>query len=332
MKIWKMIVLVFILVWLIWFLKFAKHYPNAGQIKSDPDFWGVTFSSKFTKDLNLDWQETYKAILDDLTVKNIRLPIYWDEVEKNQGELDFYDYDLMLDEGAKRKVKFIVNIGARLPRWPECHIPSWLEGQEASVVKAETLKMLEIFINRYKNRPEIVAWQIENEPLVDWFGACPKGDENFLRQEVALVKKLDQRPVIISASGELSMWTKEAAIGDVLANTVYRVVWNPVFRYFRYPIPSWFYAWKADRVNKTGSARIVSELQAEPWVPSGKMTDLPSKEIKKSFSPRQFEANLLFAQNINFQQTYLWGVEWWYWQKLYGDKSYWEQARRLFQE
>ncbi len=75
---------------------------------------------------------------------------------------------------------------------------------------------------------------------------------------------------------------------------------------------------------------IVSELQTEPWVPSGEMVNLTTKEINKSFSLRQFEANLLYAQKIDFHQTYLWGVEWWYWQKLYGDKGYWEKARSLF--
>ena len=330
MKMWKILVLIVFVFWLIWFFKFAKHYPSSGELKADANFWGITFSSKFAKSLDLDWQETYKAILDDLGVKNIRLPIYWDEVEKTKGELDFYDYDLMLDEGAKRDVSFIVNIGARLPRWPECHLPKWLETEKEETIKNETLKMLEIFINRYKDRKEIVAWQIENEPLVDWFGTCPKSDEEFLKKEVALVKQIDKRPVIISASGELSMWEREARASDVLANTVYRVVWNPVFKYFRYPIPSWFYVWKADRVNKTGASRIVSELQTEPWVPKGKMTELSAKEINKSFSVRQFEANLLFAQNINFSQTYLWGTEWWYWQTLYGNKAYWELARTLF--
>jgi hypothetical protein len=330
MKMWKIFVLLFILLFLLWFLKFAKHYPSRADLRSDADFWGVTFSLKFTKSLGLDWRETYKAVLDDLGVKNIRIPIYWDDVEKTPGDFDFYEYDLMFDEGAKRNVKFIANIGARLPRWPECHLPAWLADKSEEEIKAETLRMLELFINRYKERPEISAWQIENEPLVDWFGACPKSDENFLRQEVALVKTLDNRPIIISASGELSMWQREAQAGDVLATTLYRVVWNPVFKYFRYPIPAWFYNWKANRVEKTADKMIVSELQTEPWVPSGEMVNLTTKEINKSFSLRQFEANLLYAQKIDFHQTYLWGVEWWYWQKLYADKGYWEKARSLF--
>ncbi|MCB9802582.1 cellulase family glycosylhydrolase [Candidatus Nomurabacteria bacterium] len=328
---WKILLVFLILFWLVWFLKFAKHYPNTENIEANRDFWGLTFSTKFAKSIDLDWEAAYLAILDDLQVSYIRLPIYWDEVEKIRGEFDFKDYDFILNEGQKRGVKFVVNIGARLPRWPECHLPAWLESSSQEIKKAETLQMLEMFVERYKGREEIISWQIENEPLVDWFGTCPKSDEEFLKKEVALVKSLDQRPVIISASGELSLWSREAKITDILANTVYRVVWNPVFKYFRYPLPAWFYQFKANRVNKTGEQMIVSELQAEPWVPYGKMTDLSLEEINKSFSLEQFKANLAFAQKINFDQTYLWGVEWWYWQKLYGDDQYWRLAKTLWQ-
>lgn len=62
MKMWKIFVLLFILLFLLWFLKFAKHYPSRADLRSDADFWGVTFSLKFTKSLGLDWRETYKAV------------------------------------------------------------------------------------------------------------------------------------------------------------------------------------------------------------------------------------------------------------------------------
>lgn len=329
-KIWHLVFFLLILIYLVWFLKFAKHYPNAEPLRKDPDFWGISFSKKFAESLDLNWRETYLAILDDLQVKKIRLPIYWDDVEQVQGNLDFKDYDFMLDEGQKRGVEFVVNIGARLPRWPECHLPTWLSSADDEQIKAETLKMLQVFIKRYQQRTSIVSWQIENEPLVDWFGDCPKSDEEFLKKEVALVKSLDSRPVIISASGELSSWQREAKIADILANTAYRVVWNPVFGYFRYPIPAWFYQWKALMADKIGEQMIISELQTEPWVPNGKMTDLSVKEINRSFSLEQFQANLVFAQKIDFDQTYLWGVEWWHWQKLYGNDAYWQLAKKLW--
>ena len=330
MKILKIIILILVLIWLIWFLKFAKHYPHTGELKSDPQIWGVTYSTKFAEELGLDWQETYLAIIDDLQVKQIRLPIYWDQIEKYEGEFDFVKYDYILDEGSKRDVQFIVNIGWRLPRWPECHAPRWLAGREVETIKARTLSMLKIVMDHYKHRSEIIAWQVENEPLVDWFGICPKSDRDFLHKEINLVKSLDDRPIIISASGELSLWSKEAEEADILATTVYRVVWNSWFKYFRYPVPAWFYKYKARRVQKFGDNMIISELQAEPWVPNGTLADLSPGNQSMSFDLEQLEANLKFAQKIGFSKNYLWGAEWWYWKKIIGDDSYWNLAKTLF--
>jgi hypothetical protein len=187
-------------------------------------------------------------------------------------------------------------------------------------------------VERYKDRPEIVAWQVENEPLLDWFGECPQGDEEFLKKEVSFVKSLDDRPIIISASGELSLWEKEVKLGDVFGTTMYRVVWNPWFKYFRYPLPAWFYKVKLYSQGKNLDQAIVSELQAEPWVPNGTLADLEFTEYKKSFDIEQFRANLQFAINVDFKQTYLWGVEWWYLKHLEGDSEYWDLGKEIFKE
>jgi hypothetical protein len=57
---------------------------------------------------------------------------------------------------------------------------------------------------------------------------------------------------------------------------------------------------------------------------------LPKSEADKSFNIEQFKANLQYAINIDFKKTYLWGVEWWYYQYKNGDKGYWELARTIF--
>jgi len=327
---------------LIWFLvlalvfsylKFFKHYPHKIDLQAKDDFWGVTYSPKFAESLGLDWQETYVAILDDLGAKNIRIPIYWDQIEKNPGEYDFSTYDYIFSEGAKREVKFIANIGWRLPRWPECHQPAWLSDEDPGVIKERTLGVLENIVNRYKYHPEIVAWQVENEPLLDTFGECPDGDKDFLKKEIDLVKALDpDRPIIISASGELSTWRHEADLGDILGTTMYRVVWNWWFGYFRYPFPAWFYQEKAWLNDLSREQVIISELQAEPWVPHGSLANITFEEYNQSFDMRQFRANLQFAINTDFKQAYLWGAEWWYIQYQKGNSAYWDLAKQLFSQ
>ncbi|MHB8903565.1 MAG: hypothetical protein ACYC40_00455, partial [Patescibacteria group bacterium] len=125
-----LLAVVILLIFLfVYFIKFANNYPFKQDLKHKPGFFGVTYSKKFCTELGLDWKEVYGAILSDLKVKEIRLPIYWDEIEKKEGVYDFADYDYLINEGAKNNVKFIVNIGWRLPRWPECHAPEWISGR-----------------------------------------------------------------------------------------------------------------------------------------------------------------------------------------------------------
>lgn len=328
-NIWKIIFIIVLVFWLIWFLKFAKHYPRNIDLESKPDYWGITFSPKFAEELGMNWKDVYMAIIQDLGVKNIRLPIYWDQIEKEEGSYDFSIYDEILDIGAEHDVQFIVNIGSRLPRWPECHIPEWLE-DDKQVRETKTLQMFDVVISRYKNRDNIKWWQVENEPLLDTFGECPKGDEDFLRKEVAYVKTLDDRPIIISATGELSTWRKEVGIGDIFGTTMYRVVWNSWFGYFRYPYPASFYNLKADMLGLPKERAIISELQAEPWVPHGTLANLSYEEWNRSFDIDQFKANLQYAINVDFKQAYLWGAEWWYFQKQRGIDDYWKLARQIF--
>jgi len=321
----------FILIFLfIYYFKIADNYPKNKEIKASPNFFGVTFSTKFSKEIGLDWQEAYLAILDDLKVKEIRLPVYWDEIEKEPGVFDFSDYDYILNEGEKRNVNFIVSIGWRLPRWPECHAPEWISEESLAVKRAGVIRMLTTTVNHYKDNKSIQSWQLENEPFLDAFGICPPSDETFFAEELKTVKSLDNRPVVISATGELSWWNKEAKLADIFGSTVYRVVWGYWSGYVRYPIPAWFYSAKADLAKIPKDKRLIIELQAEPWVPQGNIINLSKNETSKSFSIEQFKANLQYAMDIGFNKSYLWGVEWWYYQYKKGDPRYWELARTIF--
>ncbi len=324
------LVLIVVSLSLVLFMKIFHNPQDNIKIASNPEFFGVTFSKKYATEIGLNWRELYFAILDDLKAKHVRLPIYWDEIEKEKGVFDYSDYDFMISEGAKRNVHFVINIGWRLPRWPECHAPAWTNQEDITEVQARTLVMLEKTVKRYQDNPAILYWQVENEPFLDTFGICPPSDEAFFAKEVALVKSLDKRPVIVSGPGELNMWRQEAKYGDIFGTTMYRVVWNKVIGYMRYPIPAWFYPLKAWFVGIPADKRIIAELQAEPWVPQGKIIYLSPGEAQYSFSLDQFKSNLQYALDTKFKKAYLWGVEWWYWQYKHGDKSFWELAKTLF--
>lgn len=330
-----MIIFIFfiaLIIFLWWVFKVAKHYPNKTDLQAPDNYFGITFSTKFVKELKLNWQSTYLNVLNDLEVKNIRLPIYWDEVEKTPKNYNYEVYDYLINEGSRRGVNFIISVGYRLPRWPECHLPDWAKEVDEITREERLLAYIEKTVERYKDNESIKYWQIENEPYLSSFGICPKLNEDLLKKEVELVRSLDSREIIISASGELSTWKKERKLADILGITMYRVVHNPVFGFIRYPFGFKHYIYKSRLFGINSEDVIVIELQAEPWVAKGEMSQMSKEEIDKSLSQEQFKGNLQTAINTNFRQVYLWGVEWWYLQKIQGNEAYWEIAKEIFKD
>ncbi|MCD6429079.1 endo-1,4-beta-xylanase [bacterium] len=295
--------------------------------------WGVAFSQKHAELLGLDWKENYLAILDDLGVKNLKLIAYWDLIEKQPGVYDFSDLDWQINEAKKRGVKILLVFGRRVPRWPECFIPKWALYPK-DIHKEELLKFIKVLVERYKNNDAIWAWQVENEPFFP-FGKCPPPDENLLKQEIKLVKSLDDknRPVVITESGEIPLWFHAARLGDIVGHTLYKKVWVSQLKiYFTYPFPPIYYGRKAWLINKLFHKKVICvELQAEPWGPV-LLYDLPLEEQKKTMNLNRFKKMIDFAKNTGEDTFYLWGAEWWYWMGVNHNRfEIWEEARKLFQ-
>jgi len=293
--------------------------------------FGVTFSKIQAERLGLNWKETYLAILDDLKARKIRLIAYWPEIEPERGKFDFEDLDWQIEEAGRRGAEIILAVGQRLPRWPECHEPEWAQNQESRIKNQELLKYLEKTINHYKDRQAIKFWQVENEPFLGTFGECPKLDKRFLDREIALVRSLDNRKIIITESGEFSTWVGAARRADILGTTLYRKV-HGIFGYVRYPIPAIFYQRKTALIKKFFGIEkiIVIELQAEPWGPD-QIWKISLEEQFKSMNLEEFRKIIDYTKRAGFSEAYLWGAEWWYWLKtVHNDDSMWKEARALF--
>ncbi|MFA6383309.1 MAG: beta-galactosidase [Parcubacteria group bacterium] len=294
---------------------------------------GVTYSARYAKDIGVDWKENYLAILDDLGIKKIRIPVYWDLIEPKEGEYNFDDLDWQLNEARQRDAEIILTVGQKVPRWPECFIPDWTKNDPEKKNPA-LLRMVNTVVERYKNNPEVKYWQVENEPFLD-FGICPIPDTDLLGSEVALVRNLDpSRKVIVTDSGELSLWYKAASYADVFGTTMYRTIWKEGFGYFDYPIGPRFFQAKLGLVNLINNKNeaIVVELQAEPWI-NGWTTSGELSEQFKSMNAQKLQENVEFARKVGFPEIYLWGAEWWYWLKTTQDHpELWDTARTLFDQ
>lgn len=310
------------------FFFFMNRPLEAEKIK-----WGVNFSQKHTQKLGLDWKKVYLAILDDLKTRNLKISVDWDMIEPERGEYNFQDLDWQIQEAEKRKAKIILVLGFKTLRWPECHIPDWAKTLNQEEQQTRILELIEKIVLRYKKSPAIAIWQVENEPFFP-FGVCPWQDKEFLKKEIKLVKSLDQRPVLISDSGEGSFWIQAAKLGDIVGTTMYKTVWvKPLKRYLNYPFPPSFYWWKARLIHYLfGKRVIVVELQAEPWGPT-LLYDSPLKEQKKTMNLEKFKEMIDFARKTGFDEFYFWGAEWWFWLKeKHNDPSFWNLAKKTINQ
>lgn len=307
---------------------------EAAEIK-----WGVAFDPYYAEYLGLDWRKTYLSLLDEVGVDHLRLVAFWDALEPEDDRLDFARLDFQVEEAEKRGVKLIIGIGRRLPRWPECHVPAWAKGYSEKEQQAEVLELLPQIVNRYKESSLLEFWQVENEPYVWFFGECPGPDEQFIRQEMDLVKGLDpNRPILLTESGELSTWFKISRLADHIGISMYEIIYDdgksliPIPGYRRYPLPQEYYRIKANFYKRLGWVNeiFVSELQAEPWG-SKPLVEMTLEEQYLSFNPDIFRYNVRFARSSGFSRFYLWGAEWWFYAKeKLGVPDFVEEAKTLW--
>lgn len=298
-----------------------KPVPSLG-----PDAFGVTFSAKQAVALGLNPKETYRAILDDLGVRRLRLIAYWKDIEPERDQYDFSSLDFQIDEAARRDAKIIVAIGAKLPRWPECHIPDWAKTLSGTELENELLGYEKSVVERYRNSRAIEMWQVENEPFFK-FGICPQISKAMVTKEVELVRQLDPRPIVITDSGELGTWIGAARAGDVVGTTMYRRNLTRL-GYINYSLPARFYEKKAALIKMFfGKKVLVVEMQAEPWMKTPLLADFSLEEQFRGLDFDRFKDNLIYARASGLEPIYFWGVEWWYWLKSNDHPEFWDWAK-----
>ncbi|MFH0956064.1 MAG: beta-galactosidase [Candidatus Falkowbacteria bacterium] len=326
-KFFKIFIIVLIFVFFFIFL-FSR-----GRIYKQAELeYGITFSKKQAENLGLDWRKIYVSIFDDLGVKKIRLPAYWDEIEREEGNYSWKDLDWQIVRAGERQAEIILAVGARLPRWPECHFPDWTKGRLKAQIENKTLDYISSVIERYKDNKNIVAWQIENEPFLSHFGDCPKFDKKFLDQEIVLARSLDARPIVVTDSGELSFWVGAAKRADIFGTTMYLDTYSKFLgRYIHYPIGPGFFRFKKNMAGLFAKPKnwIVIEMQAEPWGPKP-YQDLSQTERDRTMEVRKFKDMVEFGRQTGFREFYLWGVEFWYWEFKEGRPEMWREAKKLF--
>ncbi len=333
-------------------------FLQCSTLYAEPVRVGTTFSPLQCEYLDLVWKKTYLAILE-LRPDIIRLGAYWSEIEKEKDVYDFSSLDWQIEEARKKRTPVVLTVGMKAPRWPEYFIPEWVlkkarlpfgaDVSKDEFLKKRTLKFIKKVVTRYKDDSIIQCWQVENEPLnrigeKHWFIG-----KDFLKQEVELVRSLDNkaRPVLLTTAtyphwflrtiSRLSVRhdpVKECLnLCDIIGFNVYPTVghklWNAgfCFRATRKEMDRHF-SNLITLAKNNGKKAWIAELQAEPWEP-GHLVYRP-EEIPATAKPKVTAECFRELRKLGVGTILLWGAEYWlYREAQYGDSRWLEMFKDL---
>lgn len=318
---------------------------------------GATFSQQQCEYFGLDWKKAYESIAS-MDFEFLRLGVYWSRIEKERGKYDFSELDWQLQLALEKKIKVLLTVGMKAPRWPEYYLPAWLKEDidihkagnvaKSEYLRKETLRFIRVVVGRYRDHEAIYAWQVENEPLNRagplnlWIG------KDLLEEEIDLVKELDTgKPIVVNAltapNGFLRFLSRfiyrtdpiEEAIelADIPAFNIYPVIghkWGALkfcFNAVMGRIAPYMFS-ILQRANEKEKKAWITELQAEPWEP-GKLVHLERGE--ELICPIQsYTAIFKELRSLDFEVIFLWGVEYWYFRKIqHGDSSWMDAMQEI---
>ena len=301
----------------------------------DSIIYGVTFSAQHATEIGLDWREVYIATLDELGVRHLRIPTYWTQIEPTQDAYSWESLDFQIAEAEKRDASVILAVGRRLPRWPECHVPEWAKELSWQEQQQEILAQIEATVLRYRESPAVAYWQVENEPFLTAFANehCGWLDEDFLDREIALVRGLDSRSIILTDGGNFGAWFGAYRRADMFGTSMYLYFWRPEVGAFRTILPVAYYRAKTNLVSLLLGKKPVflSELSLEPWL-AADINDVPMVEQEERMSLEKMDEIIAYAARSSYGLQYVWGVEWWFWMKERGNVVYWNKAKEFFRD
>lgn len=292
----------------------------------NPEEFGVSFSVKQCRAFGLNAAETLEWLIKDAGFRRFRLMSYWDEHETAPGKYDFDELDRQIKQITKAGGVISLCLGARQPRWPENHWPEWAWEFNKPARTEALLTYIQEVVKRYNNEPAIISYQLENEALLKNFGRRAEVDRARLREEFALVRRLDpKRPIIMSTSTSWGIPLRQP-IPAVVGFSYYRILYGMGGYHHAFHFPS------LDRIRAAAIKLLyrrpsfIHELQLEPWGPTA-IWKMPIEEQDKSMSPAHIAKNVQQAAKTKLWPIDLWGGEWWYWRLIkHRDPSVWQEV------
>jgi hypothetical protein len=289
--------------------------------------FGASLSIKQCQNFGIKDADVIQAAMNDLNIKHFRLMSYWDEHEQKQGNYDFSILDKQIQLISKNNGKITLCIGARQPRWPESHWPAWTKKLPRQERNNTLSSYIQKVVERYRDQPSIISWQLENEALLKTFGENGDFDRQRLRKEYQLVKQLDSnRPIIMTTSTSWGIPFRRPT-PDIYGFSYYRIT-HDKGEYRTSIYQPWVFKLRAHIIRFIKLRRcFIHELQAEPWGPSN-IWEMDESEQAKSMNADILQSNIHAAAKTNLFPIYFWGLEWWYWRKQQGNPDAWNLIKK----
>lgn len=323
---------------------------------------GFSLRPRQIEAFGLNVEETLEALLA-LPFELVRLPAYWNQIEAQAGGFDTSDLERQLAAVERAGKQVILAIGpVKNFGYPEFYVPPHQLAQplrEGSVVRPSThaellagaTRFIRRVIERFGDRPSIVAWQLEHES-VDPLGVehSWRLGADFVERELDALRGADpSRPVMMSgflptsSVVGLSQWWQTRDQGDSLAIArrladIVGIDYYPRHALFRLgPITVYLDGSRTiDELWRRNKKLMVSEGQAEPWeavtVPPN-----PGGLAMFSCSPdaliRNYNSAMEWSSPAAPLGAYLfWGADYWVLRDRSGDASYLEAVNRILTE
>jgi len=331
---------------------------------------GINLRSPQVDALRLDPRATLDTLLA-YPFELIRLGAYWSRIESAPGRFEPNELDRQIEAAERAGKRIVLCVGAlKTFGYPEFFVPphrlqrpiregSLVRSADARSLLEAAIEFATRVVERYRDRQQIVAWQVEHE-AVD-----PLGMEHswrlaadFVEAEVAAVRRADpSRPVLLngylpmSLPVSLQQWWRTRDQGDSLAVATrladivgldvyprHALVslgpWTVYLDGSRSPWQQRAHARLIGRAIGAGRRVMVSEGQAEPWEavttppdpPDGVMVSCPPGRLIENYNA------CLRWQGADLSAYLFWGAEYWVLRDQRGDPSYLRAFVRILEQ
>jgi hypothetical protein len=352
----RAIFLIFSLFFLYVFNAFLFPYPVKTVPEGARPAYGFSYSFEQARWYGYDGRVEFVKLLDRVKFDWVRLPFFWDEMADEAGNLKVDDLDFAISEAGKRNVKVIIVLGAKVPFYPEFHLPAAESSKikfaanvsSTSPIAFDLLTVDSKIVSHFSKFDNVIYWQVENEPFLPNVGKF-RIDKSLINSEVKVVRDYDpkKRPVILTSDAPTvfnNRWKDLFSVlmpGDALGTNAYFKTQGTYLVYFsklNIPWPKGFYwpvqSWYLLSPNfenlkvyakKRNVDTWIMEMQAEPYVRD--LTDAAKEKF--SFGPGDIVNADNFLKSRGLNSIGFWGANFWIFREKIGDSSWMNAVKNI---